>query len=91
MAFAATSVKRINLGGGLKLTVGLWTGVVGDSTGTVTVEGGQVYGFQFWDNASGAYVEAPVSVAAGSASNTLTVTIENVATVNTGKFMIWHA
>lgn len=90
MPFATSNIRRTNLGGGLKLTAGQWTGDVGDAAGTVTVQGGAVYGAEFKSNAAGGN-KAPWTDAAGSAGNTRTLTVENIQSVTAGVFWILHA
>jgi len=88
MAFAATNINRTPLGNGHSVITGQWTGATGDAEGTLTVQAGKIYQAQFWSNASGAWVLAPISFAAGSATGTQTVTVENVAAVTDGYFSL---
>ena len=88
MAFATSNVGKVPLGQGRWVTTGLWTGSVGDATGTLTLTGAKVYGFQFWSNASGSYVMAPASYTVSG--NLITLTVENIAGVTDGTFFVLH-
>ena len=91
MPFATTNVRRSNLGGGHKITTGDWTGQVGDATGTIVVQGGVVHAAEFRENLAGSTIRANWSDAAGTAGNTRTLTVENIAAVTAGKFWILHS
>lgn len=88
MAFAATNQKTINLGGGMRLTRGQWTGSAGDSTGTLTVQGGVLWSSNVWSNLAGRIIQAPCSFS--SSGNAITITVENVEPVTDGYFTLLH-
>lgn len=87
MAFSTSNVQK-NYFGGLKVTVGDWTGSAADSPGTITVEGGRVYSARFSDqDASTPFlIDVPVSVSQSGATST--VTVYNQQAVTVGRFLI---
>ena len=92
MAFATTNPKSMNLGGGLRLYWGGWTGATGDAAGSLTVQGGTLVFAFFRATAAGdpAHV-VPVSSAAGSADNTRTLTVYNNQDVTVGSYVVMTA
>ena len=94
MAFSATVRGNAYLGGagGLKVTYGEWSGVPGDTAGTVSVSGGYplLAVFQKFDAIDNTYQIIPRIEISVSGSVT-TITIENQDTVVTGRFFIVHA
>jgi hypothetical protein len=90
MAFATQNPRTVNLGGGLRVFAGNWTGTVGDAPGSLTVQGAQVYVAEFRSLlSSDPYADrVPVSWAAGTASGTVTFTIPNNNTVAGGSYYI---
>jgi hypothetical protein len=91
MAFATSNVRR-GVMGDLKVTAGDWTGAAGDASGTITVEGGRVYGAEISAGDATTPSEAvPYTYAAGTNTNTVIVTIHNRSLATQGRFVIWHA
>lgn len=88
MPFSTSSVSKQGLGNGRYLTTGDWSGAVGDATGTVTLTGANVYGFQFWSNVAGGYVQAAASYTVSG--NLITFTVENVSAITDGTFFVIH-
>jgi hypothetical protein len=90
MAFATTNVKR-DYAGVLKITHGQWSGVAGDSDGSIGVEGGIVYAALFTSqDSSGGQIMWPVRVTTSTTGSVTTVTVKNTADVTNGRFIIWH-
>lgn len=90
MAFAATNIQK-NVFGSLKVTTGDWTGSVGDTPGSVTVEGGRVYlaNFSIQDTDSPTTTPAPFSTSGTSGTQTISVYYHEAVT--TGRFLIIHS
>jgi len=92
MAFSTSNIKTRNQGGGLRVTTGDWTGALGDSAGTITVQGGRVFACEVTPQDTGeAWERVMWTAAAGSAANTMAVTVYNFLPITTGRFIIWHA
>jgi hypothetical protein len=83
MAFVATPVRTLGLGGSMKLEVGTWYGEDGDADGSLTRKGGRVYGAQFMINDSDVSWDA-VPVTFSVSGGNLTITVSNVQTVESG-------
>lgn len=89
MAFATQNVKR-SVFGNLKVTIGEWTGTVGDASGTLAVSGGRVWLLSFSiQDPSSPTEEVPTEVATAS-GETSTITIHNHQTVTRGRFTVIH-
>lgn len=89
MAFATTNIRK-GTAGDIKITAGNWTGAAGDASGTIAVEGSQVYSVIFTTNDSTSpsqFVPYTYSVSGSVA----TVTVHNRETVTGGTFIIHHA
>ncbi len=84
MAFAKANLTTVNMGGGLRMVHGTWTGSEGDATGTITFRGAKVYGGQVYDNTASSRADANWSYS--SSSNVVTVTVESIGTVTDGHF-----
>lgn len=87
MAFSATVYNTIYLGAGRTQISGIWSGVVGDAAGTMTV-GGIVLNAQFskFDNDNTfQFIPRPTS---SVSSGITTLTINNTDNVTTGYFTI---
>lgn len=90
MAFATANVSS-DAWGQKKITVGDWTGTVGDADGTFTVAGGRIYGASWSIQDPGGpteFVQWEAPVASGT---TTTITIHNHQTVTRGRFYIIHS
>lgn len=91
MAFA-TSNNATTYFGNLKVTLGQWSGAVGDSSGTITVQGGQVWMALFVSqDSSGAFMIAPLRYSVSGTAGILTVTVYNTASVTNGRYLIISA
>lgn len=89
MAFATTSVRK-GTAGDLKITAGSWTGAQADASGTIGVEGSQIYSAIFSTNHTTGPVQfVPYSWTTSGAVST--VSIHNRETVTAGTFIIIHA
>ena len=89
MAFAVSNVRKATCGD-IKVTAGNWTGVVGDASGTLGVEGSQIYKAEFTTNdTTGPFQFVPFTWTVSGAVST--VTIHNRETVTGGTFIIFHA
>ena len=87
MAFSSTTIQTSELGGGLHITVGTWSGSANDAAGTVTIPGGAVYLASFVTvDASGQM--SPVGFTESVSNTVITLTINNDATVTDGRFVI---
>lgn len=89
MAFATSNI-RAGVVGPLKFYCGDWTGLPGDASGTLTLNGGRVYFRQFWNQDSDNQKEEPLVDVSASAA-TLTVTVHNHMDVTNGRFIIIYA
>ena len=89
MAFATSNIRKGTCGD-LKITAGNWTGSVGDASGTITVEGSQVYSVVFTTNdTTGPSQVVPYTYTVSGA--VATVTVHNREAVSGGTFVIIHA
>jgi len=89
MAFAITGQTSVNLGGGLIITTGQWTGAVGDAAGTLSVRGGAVMLKNFYLNDASGYADpVPVVDVTGALAGTRDLTIYNNVTCTAGTFVI---
>ena len=89
MAFATSNVRR-GVCGDLKLTAGNWTGAVGDASGTISVEGTQMYFVSFETNdTTGPSQKVPVTWS--TSGSVTTITAHNREAVSGGTFLIIHA
>lgn len=90
MPFSTTVRHSINLGGGLIMTVGDWSGAYGDAAGTIAVSGGYVVATLFFnmDNDNTTQIFPKVSLSTSGSVTTLTV--QNQDAVTTGRFVIIH-
>ena len=85
MAFAATN-QRKGTAGDLKITAGNWTGAVGDASGTVTVEGSQLYLAAFPTNdTTGPFQFVPYTWTVSGA--VITITVHNREAVTGGTYI----
>lgn len=92
MPFLSTTEKMVNLGGGLRLVVGTWTGSVGDADGTYTVQGSRLYFYAFFNHTSGGSFQfSPCREVAGAASGTIDINVSNNLAVTTGRFIVLTA
>lgn len=91
MAFSATVRNSVHLGPGLKMTVGDFSGSVGDAAGTIDVSGGYVLSclFQKMDS-GGTTTQIFPTVGLSTSGSVTTVTIQNLDNVTTGRFVIIH-
>ena len=89
MAFATANVRKESAGS-LNVLVGDWTGVVGDTAGTVTVGGARVYEAHFYDQSASTPVSVPFPVSMTVSGTLTTVTVNYSKTVNTGRFIIFY-
>lgn len=89
MAFAATNVRK-GTAGDIKITAGNWTGAVGDASGSIAVEGSQVYSAFFLTNdTTGPFQLVPVTyTVSGSVA---TISVHNREAVTGGTFIIHSA
>lgn len=84
-ALVATNQRVVNLGGGVRLCHGQYTGTVGDVAATLTLPGSKVLMGRVYENSTGGnWVECPFSFTA--ADNVLTVTIGSITTVSDGYY-----
>lgn len=90
MAFATTNV-RASVFGDLKVYAGDWSGSEGDANGTVTLSGGRVYLVNFWNFDATSQEDRPTPVSVSESGGTITVTVANLNTVTTGRFIIIYA
>ena len=87
MAFATTNARNaLNL----KMYAAQWTGSVGEASGTITLEGGIVYGI-ICQNFDGDNPKEHPSVQYSVSGSTITVTIHNHMGVTTGSIIIFYA
>lgn len=89
MAFATTNVQT-GTTGSLKFYCGDWTGTVGDTSGTVTLNGGRIYERQFVDESASSPAEYTQTSVSQSGS-TITITVHNHKTVTAGRFYIVYS
>lgn len=90
MAFT-TANSRIMSSGNLKVFAGDWTGSVGDATGTVTLQGGRVYGASFSIQDGSSQEDTPVPYSTSISGDTITISVFNKSNVTSGRFIIWYA
>lgn len=89
MAFATSNIRKGTVGD-LKLTAGMWTGAIGDASGTLGVEGTQIYFVSFETNdLTGPNQKVPITWSTTGAVTTLTV--HNREGVTAGTFLVIHA
>jgi hypothetical protein len=89
MAFATTNVRK-GTAGDLKITAGQWTGAQADASGSMGVEGSQIYIAVFSTNDTTSPGQmVPWSWTTSGAVSTLLV--HNRETVTAGTFIIIHA
>lgn len=89
MAFATSNVRK-GTAGDLKITAGSWTGSAADASGTIGVEGSQIYFAVFTTNdPTGPWQFVPYTWTVSGAVSTLSV--HNRETVTAGTFIIIHA
>jgi hypothetical protein len=89
MAFAATNIRK-GTAGDLKLTAGNWTGSKGDASGTVNVEGSQLYGAQFLTNDGTGPVQV-IPYTWSVSGSVITITVHNREAVTGGNFWAMSA
>lgn len=91
MAFSATNVQTARFGN-LKVTYGDWSCALGDTAGTVGVEGGRVYDAVFNTNtASGQIPPAgALNWSYTTSGDVSTVTVNNQIAATGGTFLIIH-
>lgn len=90
MPFAVTNQKTINVGGGLRLTRGQWTGSAGDAPGTLGMQGGIVWSGKVWSNVSAGGV-GDVDFSFTASGNVITATVNNISAVTDGYFLFLHS
>lgn len=89
MAFATSNVRK-GTAGDIKITAGNWTGALGDASGTIGVEGSQVYAVVFTTNdTTSPWQIVPYTYTVSGAVST--ITIHNREAVTAGTFIIFHA
>ena len=89
---AQTNVRRVNIGGNLKLTVGNFTSSEGAAAETIAVEGGQVIAVLFSSqDTSGALQTILPRWSVSTSGGISTVTVYTQEGVTTGSFTILHA
>jgi hypothetical protein len=87
MAFSSSIVQINELGGGLRIITGTWSGVANDAAGTVRVPGGSTCMAKFTSvDASGQM--SPVGVTESVSNTVITLTVNNAAAVTDGRFVI---
>lgn len=89
MAFGTSNIRK-GLAGDLKLTAGNWSGAKGDASGTIAVEGSQLYGAQFLCNSSSGPVQS-VPYTWSVSGSVITITVHNRETVTGGNFWAMSA
>ena len=87
MAFSTSNVKK-SIFGNMKVLVGNWSGAAGDATGTVQVEGGQVYLANFDPQSSSGPTMARTGASPAGTTGVVTLTVYNQATVTSGTFIV---
>ena len=86
MAFSSTPQTRVPLGGSLKLYIGTWSGAVGDSAGTITLQGAKLFGGAvITQDANGYWTYTPFK-GVDSTTGTITITVYNNADVTEGRY-----
>ncbi len=92
MAFATSNIRKGTCGD-LKVTAGNWSGIVGDASGTLAVEGTQVYHVAFETNdTTGPSQKVPVTWTVSGSVTTLTVHNRELTNPTTsGTFCVIHA
>ena len=81
----ATNQRIVNLGGGVRLCYGQYTGTLGDAAATLTLPGSKVLLGRVYENSTGGdWVECPFSFTASA--NVLTITIASITTVADGYY-----
>lgn len=89
MAFATSNVRK-GTAGDIKITAGNWSGLAGDASGSIGVEGSQIYSAVFTTNdLTGPFQFVPYTWTTLGAVSTLLV--HNRETVTAGTFIIHHA
>ena len=87
MAF--TPRQSAGIFGTVKLQVGTWTATAGEALQTLVVPGGPVWGAQFRNNDSGAAMNSrDWKAAAGTVTNTSTITLNSGETVTSGTYWV---
>lgn len=90
MSFATSNVQKAYLGN-LKVVYGDWTGAAGDAPGSIVLEGGKVYLANFEALLSNGTTYQPLVTINTSVSGSVqTVTVNNVAAVTSGQFIIFY-
>ncbi len=84
MAFATSNIRK-GTAGDLKITAGNWTGAVGDASGTIAIEGSQLYSGQFSTNdQTGPFQFVPFTWSVSG--SVITISVHNRETVTAGTF-----
>ena len=88
MAFTTANIQPSS-GSDLNWLVGEFTSVAGDTTGTITVGGIQVYLAQFtnYDTKNGEVKFLPLSYSIGTTTTTITVNM-SASAISNGRFII---
>ncbi len=89
MAFATSNIRK-GTAGDLKLTVGQWTGAAGDASGTMVVEGSQLYQAQFSTNDPTSPSQV-VPFTWSVSGSVITISVHNRETVTGGTFLATSA
>lgn len=91
MAFATTNVRSVNLGGNLKMTVGDWSGAVGDAAGSFQMSAGKIYLAEFLTNITTGAQTVEINVSPSGTAGIVTLTVYNGGTVTAGTFAVISA
>lgn len=89
MAFASSNIRK-GTAGDLKITAGNWTGSLGDASGSVVIEGSQLYAAQFSTNDStGPFQFVPYTWSVSG--SVITISVHNRESVTAGTFIVHSA
>lgn len=89
MAF--TNVRKVNIGGGLKLTVADWTFTQAAASETILLEGGRVWmACIMSEDTAGAKLMSPVRISESVSGSINTVTVYGQEGVTTGRASFLH-
>ena len=90
MAFAITNARTGTVGN-LKMYAGDWSGTQGDANGTVTLSGGRCYSAEFSNFDASSQEDRPTPTSISESGGTITVTVANLNTVTSGRFIIIYS
>ena len=89
---ALTIRQSAGIFGTVKAMVGTWTSTEGEALQTLVVPGGTVWGAQFRNNDSGdPMASMDWKSAAGSVTNTSTITVNSGTTITSGTFWVRYS